>query len=93
MQWTFETIKKQLENKSWSKAQDKDFLKAVERAESSIVELVSHLYGLVNYFEQYVAAVHNSPLFDSALKRVDNDDVSTNPTQTPAPAAQGADNA
>jgi hypothetical protein len=44
---------------------------------------------MVSYFEQYVEAIHSSPLFLPAVAENENDNEYTNPTQTfPAPAEE-----
>jgi hypothetical protein len=44
---------------------------------------------MVSYFEQYVEAIHSSPLFLPAVAENENDNEYSNPTQTfPAPAEE-----
>lgn len=86
MQETHQTIQKYLTNKTWTDAQDEEIINALTYAKDAMDQVVSYLYILVNYFEQYVYAVQTSPVFMNPEDVPVNDDVSTSPTQTPAPA-------
>jgi hypothetical protein len=79
IQKTFETIQKQLENKSWTEQQDADFIEALTNVGFLLGDTVNSMLSLVDYFDQYVTAVHALPIFQT-LAATSNDDVS--PTQT-----------
>ena len=64
------------------KKQDPKFIKALTAVEGVFNELSTHLYVMVSYFEQYVEAIHSSPLFLPAVAENENDNEYTNPTQT-----------
>ena len=79
IQKTFETIQKQLENKSWTEQQDADFIEALTNVGFLLGDTATSMLALVDYFDQYVTAVHALPVFQT-LARVNDDEVS--PTQT-----------
>lgn len=85
MKETFLTIQKYLANEEWASKQDDDILNAIRQCEGIVADVTTHLYIFVNYFEQYVQAVTESPLFNADTD-AKNDNISTGPTQTPAPA-------
>ena len=80
-----------MENKTWVKKQDPKFIKALTNVDNVLGELSSHLYVMVNYFEQYVNAVQSSPLFYNAPVTDKNDNESSNPTQTFSAPAEVAE--
>ena len=81
-----------MENKTWVKKQDPKFIKALTSIDNTLVQLSTHLYVMVSYFEQYVEAVHGSSLFASAPVQDKNDNEYPNPTQTfSAPAEVAAE--
>jgi len=85
------SIHNHLENKTWTKKQDPKFIKALTGIEGVFNELSTHLYVMVSYFEQYVDAIHSSPLFEPVVKQDKNDNEYSDPTQTfSAPADEVA---
>jgi hypothetical protein len=86
MKETFLTIQKYLANEEWVSKQDDDILNAIRQCEGIVADVTTHLYIFVNYFEQYVQAITDSPLFGNGDADDKNDNISTGPTQTPAPA-------
>ncbi len=84
------SIHNHLENKTWTKKQDPKFIKALTGVEGVFNELSTHLYVMVSYFEQYVDAIHSSPLFAPVVEQ-DKNDNEYSPTQTfSAPADEVA---
>ena len=80
-----------MENKTWVKKQDPKFIKALTSVNDVLNEISTHLYIMVSYFEQYVNAIHTSPLFNNAPVADENDNEYSNPTQTfSAPAEEVA---
>lgn len=77
-----------MENKTWTKKQDPKFIKALKNIDDSLAQLSTHLYVMVNYFEQYVEAIQASPLYASAPEEDKNDNEYSNPTQTFSAAAE-----
>jgi hypothetical protein len=83
---TFEILQKKLADKSWTDAQDPEFIVALGRIEKTFQQMGSQIYVFISYFEQYVAAIQASPVFATAEDQSD-DSQSSNPTQTsPDPA-------
>jgi hypothetical protein len=83
---TFETLQKKLSDKTWTDAQEPDFIDALKRIENTFQQMGSQIYIFISYFEQYVTAIQNSPIFSSSDIQSD-DSQSSSPTQTsPAPA-------
>lgn len=81
-----------MENKTWVKKQDPKFIKALNNIDNALGELSSHLFVMINYFEQYVGAVQSTPLFMEAIKPDENDNEYASPTQTfSAPAEEVAE--
>ena len=73
------------------KKQDPKFIKALTNIDVALGDLSNHLYMMVSYFEQYVEAVHSSPLFAPLLEEDKNDNEYSDPTQTfSAPAEEVA---
>lgn len=100
---TFEILQTKLKDQTWIDTQDPDFIKALTRIENTLQQMGSQIYIFINYFEQYVTAIQNSPIFALGDGSASDGSISS-PTQTPAePAnraerraknkAQGADNA
>ena len=83
------TIQSYLANEEWVSKQNDDILNAIRQCEGIVADVTTHLYIFVNYFEQYVQAITDSPLFDNGDADDKNDNVSTGPTQTSAaPSAE-----
>jgi hypothetical protein len=83
---TFEILQKKLADKSWTDAQDPEFIVALNRIDNTFQQMGAQIYIFISYFEQYVAAIQASPIFASSDISSD-DSLSSNPTQTsPAPA-------
>ena len=79
IQQIFETIQKQLANKTWTEQQDAEFIEALTSVGFLLGDTVTSLLSLVDYFDQYVTAVQGLPVF-KMLVPVNDDNVS--PTQT-----------
>ena len=80
---TFEILQKKLADKTWTDAQDPDFISALGRIENTFQQMGAQIYIFISYFEHYVAAIQASPIFSSDDIPSD-DSQSSNPTQTPA---------
>lgn len=87
---TFETLQKKLADKTWTDAQDADFIAALKRIENTFQQMGAQIYIFISYFEQYVAAIQASPIFSSE-DIPSNDSQSSNPTQTSADPANRAE--
>jgi hypothetical protein len=78
---TFEILQKKLADKSWTDAQDPEFIVALNRIDNTFQQMGAQIYIFISYFEQYVAAIQASPIFASSDISSD-DSQSSNPTQT-----------
>ena len=87
---TFEILQKKLADKTWTDAQDPDFIKALGRIENTFQQMGAQIYIFVSYFEQYVAAMQSSPIFSTGDIPSD-DSQSSGPTQTSAEPANRAE--
>lgn len=87
---TFEILKNKLADKTWTDTQEPDFIAALGRIENTFQQMGAQIYIFVSYFEQYVDAIQNSPIFASGDIPSD-DSQSSNPTQTPAEPANRAE--
>ena len=88
---TFEILQKKLADKSWTDAQDPEFIVALNRIDNTFQQMGAQIYIFISYFEQYVEAIHSSPLFASAPVE-DKNDNEYSPTQTfSAPADEVAE--
>ena len=85
-----EQIQKKLTDQSWTEQQDPDFIDALKSVDTIFEAMGTQIYIFVSYFEQYVQAVSNSPLF-AANDSQSNDSQSSAPTQTPAEPANRAE--
>ena len=90
MKTTFEKLQKKLADKTWTDTQDPDFIAALGRIENTFQQMGAQIYIFISYFEQYVTAIQNSPIFASGDSPSD-DSQSSNPTQTPAEPANRAE--
>lgn len=98
-------LETKLADKTWTDAQDSEFIESLEQIKIVIEQLSAQIYIFVDYFEQYYNAVANSPLFNEAAAMSTPENGEVLPTQTSAPAtpppakrttpfqAQGIDNA
>lgn len=68
-----------MENKTWTEQQDPEFIESLSNVGVLLTDTVSSLLALVDYFDQYVTAVHSLPVFKLAVGT--NDD-NVSPTQT-----------
>lgn len=84
MKQTFETIQKKLSDAEWCATQEPDFIEVLKRIESTISNLSAQIFVFIDLFDQYCAAMYNSPVFaaQGAEPDTQNDKVSTGPTQT-----------
>ena len=86
MKKTFEILQKKLADKTWTDAQDPEFIVALNRIDDTFQQMGAQIYIFISYFEQYVAAIQGSPIFATADDQSD-DSQSSSPTQTsPDPA-------
>lgn len=83
-------IQQKLTDQTWIEQQDPDFIEALKSADAIFEAMGTQIYIFVDYFQQYVEAVSNSPLF-SANGTQSNDSQSNAPTQTPAEPANRAE--
>ncbi len=83
-------MKNKLADKTWTDTQDPDFIAALGRIENTFQQMGAQIYIFISYFEQYVTAIQNSPIFASGDVPSD-DSQSSNPTQTPAEPANRAE--
>lgn len=89
MKTTFEILEKKLANTTWTEAQDPDFINALQNIEKTLQTMGSQIYIFITYFEQYVEAMQNSPLFATADDQSNGSQ--SKPTQTPAEPANRAE--
>jgi len=88
---TFQNIQEKLTDKSWTNAQDPEFIKSLTHIEDVITQLSTQVFIFIDYFEQYVDAIQKSPIFSAPDDSQYNDSQSTAPTQTiPDPALGGS---
>ena len=83
-------IQQKLTDQSWIEQQDPDFIEALKSADTIFEAMGTQIYIFVSYFEQYVQAVSNSPLFANNDSQ-SNDSQSNPPTQTSAEPANRAE--
>ena len=81
MKKTFEILQKKLADKTWTDAQDPEFIVALNRIDDTFQQMGAQIYIFISYFEQYVAAIQGSPIFATADDQSD-DSQSSSPTQT-----------
>ena len=82
----FQWLETKLADKTWTDAQDPEFIKSLEQIKGVIESLSSHIYIFVSYFEQYYNAVASSPIFNEAAAMSNPQNGEVSPTQTSAPA-------
>lgn len=79
-----------LADKTWTDAQEPEFVKSLEDIKSVIESLSAQIYIFVDYFEQYCNALANSPIFNDTAARSESENGEVSPTQTPAAAPNRA---
>jgi hypothetical protein len=80
----FQWLETKLADKTWTDAQDPEFVKSLEQIKGVIESLSAQIYIFVDYFEQYCNAVANSPIFNDTAARSESQSGEVSPTQTPA---------
>ena len=80
-------LETKLADKTWTEAQDDEFIKSLEQLKTVIEQLSAQVYIFVDYFEQYCNAITSSPLFNQEAARSNPDNGEVYPTQTPVRAA------
>lgn len=79
----FQWLETKLADKTWTDAQDPEFVKSLEQIKTVIESLSAQIYIFVDYFEQYCNAVANSPIFNDTAARSESQSGEVSPTQTP----------
>ena len=82
-----------LSDKTWTDAQDAEFIKNLSQIKNVVENLMVQISVFIDYFDQYVQAVHQASIFTSGPTTSDseNGEVSINPTQTISAAGNRAE--
>jgi hypothetical protein len=86
IQIVYENLEKKLSDEAWVKEQDPEFINLLRQLSNITQNLSAQIYIFIDLFQQYVAAMYQSPLFNMGTAPSDEVSTGTSPTQTPAPA-------
>lgn len=89
----FENLETKLADQTWVDAQDTEFLNDLKQVKNVVENLMVQISIFIDYFDQYVSAVHQASIFTSGPTAEDpeNGKVSTSPTQTISAAGNRAE--
>lgn len=86
IQIVYENLEKRLNDEEWIKTQDPEFINTLKQLNLITQNLSAQIYIFIDLFQQYVAAMYQSPLFNVGTAPSDDGVTATSPTQTFPPA-------
>lgn len=84
IQTVYENLEKKLNDEEWVKQQEPEFINLLRQLSNLTQNLSAQVYIFIDLFQQYIAAMYQSPLFSDGTAQSD-DSTGTSPTQTSAP--------
>lgn len=86
IQKVYENLEKRLNDEEWIKTQDPEFINLLKQINIITQSLSAQIYIFIDLFQQYVAAMYESPLFNPTTAPSDEGGTAMSPTQTFPPA-------
>ena len=86
MEILFTNLETKLSDKTWTDAQDIEFINVLSGVKNVIQNMSTQMFVMLDLFQQYVDGVYSSPVFAGAIAVQETENGQVRPTQTSAPA-------
>jgi hypothetical protein len=78
----FNSLEKKLADTTWTESQDPEFINNLTQVKNIVENLSTQIFVFLDYFEQYAAALRNSPIFQQYDDVEESQNGEVSPTQT-----------